>query len=82
MLIVMRCTRCRRKVSYWAEDLVRVVGYWHEAHVPPWPCGRCRTREYMVMRWRIPSTSELQARIVVRRPVKQITKWVWQDEMN
>lgn len=80
MMIVMRCNRCRREVRYWAVDLIQVVGYWHQAHVPPWPCSRCRSVEYMRMWWILPSASDLQAGITVRRPVKQVTRWVWRDE--
>ena len=52
----------------------------HEAHVPPWGCAKCRTREYMVMRWRVPSTEEMVAGLTVRRPIKKIEKWLWRDE--
>lgn len=81
MLITMRCNACRRQMNYWAADLAQVIeDRFHEAHVPPWGCGRCRTKEYMVMRWRIPSAEELASGLTVRRPVRKITKWVWRDE--
>lgn len=80
MMIVMRCNGCRREVRYWASDLLLVLDFFHEAHVPPWPCSRCRTIEYMKMRWVLPSAADLQAGIVVRRPVQQVTKWIWRNE--
>lgn len=80
MMIVMRCNGCRREVRYWAKDLLLVLDFFHEAHVPPWPCSRCRTAEYMRMWWVLPSAADLQAGITVRRPVKQVTKWLWRDE--
>lgn len=80
--MIMRCNRCRREVNFWAEDLLKVLDYWHEAHVPSWPFSRCRTKEYMVMRWKLPTAGELQAGILVRRPVGQVTKWVWKNEMT
>ena len=79
LLMTVYCGGCRRTVHYWAVDLVQVVGAFHEAHVAPWPCSRCRSMEYMTMRGRIPAASELQG-LTVRRPVRQIVKWIWRDE--
>jgi hypothetical protein len=79
-MITMRCNGCRRQVNFWATDLVAVLGPNHQAHVPPWPCTRCRTIEYVVMRSTYPSAADLQAGITVRRPVRQIVKWLWRDE--
>jgi hypothetical protein len=78
MVITLKCAGCRREVHYWAADLVTVLGPYHQTHVPPWPCGRCRSLEYVSVRWSVPDTSTL-ANLVVRRPVKQITKWIWRD---
>lgn len=81
MLLVMRCNACRRQVNYWASDLVTVTGDpRHEAHVPPWGCARCGTKEYMVMRWRIPSAEEMVTGLTIRRPVRKIEKWIWRNE--
>jgi len=78
-MLTMRCGLCRRSVNYWASDLVKVVGPHHEVHVPPFPCSKCRTREYIRIEWRVPPASALND-LTVRRPVKQITKWIWADE--
>lgn len=80
MIIVMRCNGCRRMAYYWAEDLVKVVGRWHEVHVPPWPCSKCRTIEYMQTWWEVPTADKLQEGLTIRRPVKQVTKWIWRNE--
>ncbi|MBK4216146.1 hypothetical protein JJJ17_09430 [Paracoccus caeni] len=81
MLIVMRCNGCRRQVNYWASDLAKVIeDPFHDAHIPPWGCARCRTSEYMVMRWKIPMAHEMVEGLTVRRPVRKITKWIWKDE--
>ncbi|PTW99133.1 hypothetical protein DDE23_18730 [Pararhodobacter aggregans] len=81
MIIVMRCNHCRRQVNYWASDLAQVIeDPFHEAHIPPWGCAKCRTSEYMVMRWRVPSALELSKGLTVRRPVRKVTKWIWKDE--
>lgn len=81
MIIVMRCNLCHRQVNYWASDLAQVIeDPTHEAHIPPWGCAKCRTSEYMVMRWRVPSALELSQGLTVRRPVRKVTKWIWKDE--
>jgi hypothetical protein len=78
-LIGVRCNVCRRSVNYWANDLVKVVGPNHEVHVPPFPCSKCRTSEYLNVTCEVPSASKLQS-LTVRRPVKKITKWIWRNE--
>ena len=80
MVLVVRCGGCRRTVTYWAEDLVQVLGPRHQAHVPPWNCGRCRSREFMAMRWSLPGAEEMAQGLTVRRPVRKIVKWIWRDE--
>jgi hypothetical protein len=81
MLITLRCDLCRRTVHYWAADLVQVVGPMHRSRVPPWPCGKCKTSEFITLRCEVPSASKIAAgEIVVRRPVKQVLKWIWRDE--
>ena len=79
MLITVYCPMCRRRVNYWAQDLVKVVGPLHQAHIPPFPCSKCRTRELQVS-WRVLPASEIGG-LTVRRPVRQITKWIWRDEV-
>ncbi|SDX41398.1 hypothetical protein SAMN04488001_3147 [Litoreibacter albidus] len=78
MLITVRCPFCRRTVNFWAADLVQVLGPDHELHVPPFPCSRCKTREVDVT-WCVPASSTLTD-LTVRRPVRQVVKWVWRDE--
>lgn len=80
MLVVMRCNHCRRTVQYWASDLIIVLGAAHQAHVPPWSCSKCRTKEYVVMRWRVPSAQEIGSGLTVRRPIQKVEKWIWRDE--
>lgn len=79
MLIIMRCNRCRRATHFWAADLVAVVGDLHQAHVPPWPCSRCRTTEYINVTWTIPSAEMLRG-LTVRRPVRKVERWIWRNE--
>lgn len=78
-LLTIRCGQCRRSANYWASDMVKVVGYGHQVHVPPFPCSRCRFREYMRVEWRVPNVVDLDS-LIVRRPVKQVSKWLWTNE--
>lgn len=78
-MLLVRCKLCHGSANYWAADLVRVVGPLHEVHVPPFPCSRCGTSEYVMVKWTIPPSSEL-SKLTVRRPVKQVSKWIWRNE--
>lgn len=73
---LIRCSLCGRSAHYLPEDLARVCGEKAPAHVPPFPCSRCRTTEYMRVTLTIPRAEEAMA-IQVRRPVKQVAKWIW-----
>lgn len=79
MLITMRCNACHRVTHFWAVDLVKVLGGNHQAHIPPWPCSRCRTAEFINMTWIVPSSLMLDG-LTVRRPVRKIERWIWRDE--
>lgn len=79
LVISMRCGLCRRRALYLATDLVIVLGPDHELRDPPWPCSRCRTREYIDIRWRQPAASEIDG-LVVRRPVRRVARWIWRSE--
>ena len=78
MLISVRCPLCRRQVHFWATDLVKVLGPDHRLDRPPFPCARCKTTELDV-RWRVPSASE-RSGLTVRRPLRQVVRWIWRDE--
>jgi hypothetical protein len=80
MIVTMRCTACRRETHFWAADLVKVLGPNHQVHVPPWPCSRCRTTEFLSMRWAVATASMLAQGLTVRRPVSKIEKWLWRNE--
>jgi hypothetical protein len=79
MLLTVRCNLCRRRAHFWAADLVTVLGANASATKAPFPCGHCGTAEFLDLRWRVPSPSEL-AGLTVRRPVKQVVRWTWRDE--
>ena len=79
MLISLRCGRCHRAVHFWASDLVRVLGPDHQLHVAPFPCSHCRRWDYMNLQCRVPSPADLQG-LTIRRPVRQVVRWIWRDE--
>ena len=80
MLITVKCGLCRRSVNFWATDLLTVLGPDHQVHHAPFPCSKCRTSDYLDVRWNVPAASDLERGLTVRRPVKKITKWIWRDE--
>lgn len=80
MLLTVRCNLCQRRAHFWAADLVKVLGPDASAIRAPFPCGHCRTAEFLDMRWRVPAPSELAAGLVVRRPVEKVERWIWRDE--
>jgi hypothetical protein len=78
-MLILHCELCKGSANYWAHDLVLVVGPLHIVHVPPFPCSRCGTCDYVSVNCTLPPASEL-AKITVRRPVKQVAKWIWRNE--
>lgn len=77
MLVTLRCPVCRRAVHFWAKDLMLVLDKDHEMYRSPFSCSKCRTPEIDV-RWRIPSAEEL-SKLIVRRPVRKVERWIWQN---
>lgn len=79
-LALVTCAGCGRACRYWAHDLIKVLGPDHDLLVPPFICSKCRRREWMDIHWIVPSATELQDGLTVRRPVKQVVRWIWRDE--
>ncbi len=75
MVVELKCNFCRKTVNYLANDLIRVCPPDHPANQPPFPCGRCGTMEYVSARARIPSLEEY-GKLTIRRPIRQVWKWV------
>lgn len=73
---LIRCSLCGRRAYYLPEDLARVCGEKAPAHLAPFPCSKCGTKEYMHVTLMIPRAEEAMA-IQVRRPVRKIEKWLW-----
>ena len=80
MLLTLICRGCNRRANFWAADLVKVLPERHQAHIPPFGCSRCGTREWVDYLWSKPSAEQLQGGLTVRRPVRQVVRWLWQDE--
>lgn len=75
-VVQIRCSLCGRKAHYLPEDLAKVCGERAPAHVPPFPCSKCGTMEYMHVTLTIPPAEEAM-KLQVRRPVRQVVKWIW-----
>lgn len=75
-IVLIRCSLCNRQAHYLPEDLALACGDQAPANVPPFPCSRCRTAEYMQVTLTIPRAEEALT-LEVRRPVRQVVKWVW-----
>lgn len=81
MMISMKCALCRREVNYWAHDLIQVLGPEALVDHAPWPCSRCSAPDMLSVRCVVPSASDIATgNIIVRRPVKQVLRWIWRDE--
>lgn len=78
MVITMRCGLCKRVAHFWATDLVTVLGD-HQVHIAPWPCSKCKTKDYIDMSWKVPSPDMLRG-LTVRRPVRKVERWIWRNE--
>lgn len=57
---------------------MQVLGPDRRLDEPPFPRVRCSRRELDV-RWRVPALPEFSD-LIVRRPVRQIMRWIWRDE--
>jgi len=73
-LIVQQCNLCRRRVNFLATDLVKVVDPMHPTHIPIFPCGKCRTLEYVHIRVKSASPADI-GKIVIRRPDRVVQTW-------
>jgi hypothetical protein len=74
MVLELRCSLCRRRVTYLAHDLLEVCGPDHPVHLAPFGCARCGTTEYVRVKARVPALEEY-GRLVIRRPAGQVWKW-------
>jgi len=80
-LVMLRCKHCRRSVYFWAADLVKVLGPHHPADRPPWPCSICGQIEFVEISAMHP-TGRMLSEITIRRPVHQVTRWIWRNEVG
>lgn len=73
-LIVQRCNICRRTVNFLATDLIKIVDPKHPTHIPVFPCGQCRSREFVRIKVESARPADI-GKIVIRRPGQLIQKW-------
>jgi hypothetical protein len=75
-LVMLRCGLCHRRTNYLAADLVDVVGGDHPALLPPFPCSRCSTAEWVQVKLRKVQPEDV-GYLIVRRPgpAKVVRQW-------
>lgn len=78
MLVVVKCTACRRCIHFLATDLVEVLSPAKPAIDPPCRCSRCKTAEYMRVDVRQPHPGDI-GKLMVRRPGKPRVVRDWRD---
>jgi hypothetical protein len=77
LLLICRCTLCRGRVTrFLASDLVTLLDPRREADLPPFPCSRCGTAEYVRVKFHHPSAGDY-GHLVVRRPagIRRTQTW-------
>lgn len=77
-LIVCKCTQCRRVVRFLASDLVEIKGPAWDPHIPPFPCGKCKTADYVFVQIVIPLPGDYGS-LEVRRPGPVRTTQTWRS---
>lgn len=77
LLLLVRCRLCRKLVRYLAADLAELLGPDREAHLPPFPCSRCGTEDYIRVDFHQPHSGDY-GHLYVRRPgpVRVTQTWV------
>jgi hypothetical protein len=74
-LVFVRCTRCRRRAVYLATDLVTMLSPERDALLPPFPCSRCHTTDYVQVECRVHFSDEV-GHLAIRRP-SVVRRTVW-----
>jgi hypothetical protein len=76
MIVVVRCTLCRRIVRFLATDLLEMINPLRDAYLPPYPCSICGKGEYLHVTVHMPSAGDY-GHLVVRRPagVRRVQMW-------
>ena len=75
-LVFVKCSRCRRRAVYLAEDLIKILNPERDALLPPFPCSRCGTTNYIQVECRVYFSDEV-GHLLVRRPgpVRRTQLW-------
>jgi hypothetical protein len=77
-IVVIRCALCRRVVNYLAADLCTLLDPHLDARGAHFPCGKCRTREYLQVKLRVPAPGDFGS-LMVRRPAGLRQIRIWRD---
>lgn len=75
-LIICKCALCRRVVRFLAADLEETKDPGWDPHVPPFPCSKCKTTDYIFVEIKIPVPGDYGS-LMVRRPgpVRKTQTW-------
>ena len=75
-VVICRCTGCRRTIHYLASDLCEVLSGDLDALYAPFPCSKCKTRDYIFVSLRLPAAGDY-GHLLIRRPgpVKVTQTW-------
>ena len=75
----MSCTLCKRPAKrYLASDLLAFGDPKSYADMPPFPCSKCGTREFVRVKFHQPSLGDY-GHLVVRRPGPVRRTQTWRD---
>lgn len=76
MLVVVRCSLCRRLTRFLAADLVTLLNPRRDALDPPYPCSHCMKPEYLSVRLHLPAPGDY-GHLTIRRPAEivRVQKW-------
>lgn len=78
-LIIVKCSLCHREAYFMAGDLVQIFGHSRSVFGLPFSCTKCRDREFLTIRVRVPDAREF-GRLLLRRPVGEQRIQLWREE--
>ena len=79
-LVLLRCNLCNRGVTLLAEDVIKIIDPKSPTHLPPLPCSKCGSSEYVDCR--IERQRETDRGLLhVRRLVGFRQVPIWRDKL-
>lgn len=79
-MVLVRCYLCHRPAQvFLASDLIQILDPDRDAYLPPFPCGKCGSTEFVNVQLRTPVDADID-KLVVRRLVRVDLKPIWRNE--